>query len=271
MLAGLPYVIWPIGSAFILASRKKEDPFLHYHAVQALLAGGILTAGIIVLLLGLSIFFRIMPGAASYFPAFLSLTFLLLGGGAVLAIVLTAIFLGWRATEGEMTRLPFIGDYAEEKMLDQTGMTRRQFKAMLAASMAPESADEEIPFPESLSPATPQSPRELQQRVPQQRIPQQRVPQQRAPQPSPPHDPMRSSLGARPQTPQKRPPRPTVPVPPVSRPTGSLPGSGPRPPQSTQPVVRDVDLIGHYKEKAPERSAKADVLKQWLSSVDNDS
>ena len=71
MLAGLPYVVWPIGSLFILASRKKEDPFLHYHAVQALLAGGAMALSVLLVILVMIVGFRVMPGSASYIPAFL--------------------------------------------------------------------------------------------------------------------------------------------------------------------------------------------------------
>ena len=151
MLAGLPYVVWPIGSLFILISRKKEDPFLHYHAVQALLAGGVLGAILIVLTLALFLVFRVMPGSAHYLSAMLGMGVMLGGGALLLGVLFSAVFLGWRATEGEMLRLPFIGDFAEEKMLDQTGMTRRQFETMLEKSMHP--LEEEIPFPEAQRPS----------------------------------------------------------------------------------------------------------------------
>jgi uncharacterized membrane protein len=253
MLAGLPYVVWPIGSLFILASRKKEDAFLHYHAVQGLLAGGIMVAFVLGLLLTLFVGFRVMPGSASYLPAFFGLGTLFVGGGVTLGVFLTAVFLGWRATEGEMIRIPFLGDYAEEKMLDQTGMTRREFEAMCEASLTPSPVtDEEIPFPE-LRDSTP-------------------VPKETA------IDRLEAARQARAAQDQRRHPEPKSGAP--ARPHDLIQPRSPQSPSQPgvarqQPVVRDVDLIGHYRENrvdaGKEGQQKADVLRQWLSSVDNDS
>lgn len=149
MLAGLPYVVWPIGSLFILASRKKDDPFLHYHAVQGGLFGAATVAMCFIGFVILAVAFRLLPGSSTYLPGMMGMG-VLLGGGAVgMLIFFTAIFLGWRATEGEMLRLPFAGDYAENRMLDHTGMTRREFLQMLEESFIEPSASEPeaIPFP----------------------------------------------------------------------------------------------------------------------------
>jgi uncharacterized membrane protein len=148
MLAGLPYVVWPVGSLFILASRKKDDPFLYYHGVQGLIWGAIVAVFGVLGLIGLAIAFRLMPGTSTYlWGAFGMGTFVGVGMLAML-VFFTAIFLGWRATEGEMLRLPFIGDYAEGKMLDHTGMTRREFMQMIEQSfIEPNAPVEPIPFP----------------------------------------------------------------------------------------------------------------------------
>ena len=154
MLAGLPYVLWPVGSVFILATRKKDDPYLHYHAIQGLIWGavalGLSVAGFLALLL----LFRVMPGSSTYLPGVLGMG-LLFGGGVIAMIVFfTAIFLAWRATAGEMLRLPFAGDFAEQRMLDHTGMTRREFVQMLENSFIEPNFDEPepIPFPDQLAP-----------------------------------------------------------------------------------------------------------------------
>lgn len=150
MLAGLPYVLWPVGSVFILATRKKDDPFLHYHAIQGLIWGGVALALSLASFLGLALLFRVMPGSSTYLPGMLGMGFLF--GGMVIAMIVffTALFLAWRATAGEMLRLPFAGDYAEQRMLDHTGMTRRDFMKMLEASFVEPKFDEPepIPFPE---------------------------------------------------------------------------------------------------------------------------
>ncbi len=149
MLAGLPYVLWPVGSCFILASRKKDDPYLHYHAIQGLIWGAIALALSLLGFLGMGLIFRLMPGSSTYLPGMIGMTFVIGGGLIAMVVFFTAIFLAWRATAGEMLRLPFIGDFAEQKMLDHTGMTRRDFIKHLEDSFiepAPEEFDP-IPFP----------------------------------------------------------------------------------------------------------------------------
>jgi len=264
MLAGLPYVVWPIGSAFILLSRKREDPFLHYHAVQALAAGGVLAAALLVLMFGLFLIFRVMPGSAQYGGAVLGMTVMFGGGALLLGVLFTAIFLGWRATEGEMLRLPVIGDFAEEKMLDMTGMTRRQFETMLEASLQP-IKDEEIPFPEATeSEETDLAPRttnrlEAMRQAREQSYP---APPSRSEPSIPtringPQQPARTSQAAQGYRP-----------PPPPRATPEPPPRPAAPARPSTPQVREVDLIGHYKEPKVDSSPKADVLRQWLSSVD---
>ena len=269
MLAGLPYVVWPIGSLFILVSRKKDDPFLHYHAVQALLAGGLMGVGTLLLILALVISFRVMPGSSTYFPAFLGMGTVLVGSALALTIVLAAIFLGWRATEGEMLRIPYLGDFAEEKMLDHTGMTRRQFEAMLLASMEPE-READIPFPELKAEEPPRTTNRLE-------ATRQARAKQEAPAPSrPPLNPQNPLHSPSSTLPRSRSPQlPPSPQPrPVSWDSVGQSQSQSQAPPSVAPTVREVDLIGHYKDKKVETGPKGgqnnDVLRQWLSSVDNE-
>ena len=277
MLAGFPYVVWPIGSLFILASRKKEDPFLYYHAVQALLVGALLGFFSFLLIAFLFICFRFMPGSSSYIPTFFSLGFLFAGGFAVLAVLLTAIFLGWRATEGEMLRIPFIGDFAEEKMLDQTGMTRRDFEAMLIDSVATgPSEDVEVQFPdfEEAERSTAALGRSARPQPPQETAIDRLEATRRAQ-----AERQRKTRDLRAEASQsKRAPvnkansHPTE----KARPSGkSWEESRPKVRRTEEgSVVKDVDLIGHYKEKEPKssqkRNADKDVLRNWLTSVDSE-
>lgn len=267
MLAGLPYVVWPIGSAFILLSRKREDPFLHYHAVQALAAGGVLAAALLVLMLGLFLVFRVMPGSAQYGGAVLGMMVMFGGGTLLMGVLLSALFLGWRATEGEMLRLPIIGDFAEEKMLDMTGMTRRQFETMLEASLQP-IKDEEIPFPEATeTDDTDSIPRTTNRLEAMRQAREQRYPAPpTASEPSPPPRPNGPQQAARPSQAAQGYRPPAAPVRPASEPQPTPRPAAPARPSA--PQVREVDLIGHYKEAKVDSSPKADVLRQWLSSVD---
>ena len=264
MLAGLPYVVWPIGSLFILASRKKEDPFLHYHAVQALLAGGAMALSVLLVILVMIVGFRVMPGSASYIPAFLGFGTIVVSGSVALVILLTAVFLGWRATEGEMLKIPILGDYAEEKMLDQTGMTRREFAEMCERAMLPEQPEEEIPFPE-VQKEPPEPTVRAIDRLEAARAAraQAEASRSRATESTPSPRETRDLASPPQSSPSQRP----------SRDWGPLPRPG-QPPTPNEPRIREVDLIGHYKEKkvetGPQGGKNADVLRQWLSSVDNE-
>ena len=267
MLAGLPYVVWPIGSLFILASRKKEDPFLHYHAVQALLAGGAMALGVLIVILVMTVGFRVMPGSASYIPAFLGFGTIVVSGSVALAILLTAVFLGWRATEGEMLKIPILGDYAEEKMLDQTGMTRKEFSEMCERAMVPEEPEEEIPFPELNQEAAATPPSRAIDRLEAARAARAQAEATRA-------QAQKSQLrrtGEMASPPESGPPSQPATPQHSSRDWGPLPRPG-QPSPVKEPRVREVDLIGHYKEKkvetGPQGGKNADVLRQWLSSVD---
>lgn len=335
MLAGLPYVVWPVGSLFILASRKKEDPYLHYHAVQGGLAGAVLGVLSLIAFLGLVLLFRIMPAgsvqevaeAASWslsssIPGFLGV--MLFAGGTVitLAAFLTAVFLGWRASAGEMLRLPFLGDYAEERMVDATGMTRRQFNQMLEDALRVEQlvVEEEIPFPEKegglLSPSGGEPAQSAQQpEEPRSRAHQIREAREKRQDGT--SDGFRQggvvdrALGDSSQTgvarsyplisgqgrsqlspspPQRSPDPPRQASTPAGwqqqSPANWLPGAnhGSGPPTSyspqqqgqASPQVRDVDLIRHYQQRKGQSRAssqggqQSDVLRQWLSKVDND-
>ena len=165
-------------------------------------------------------------------------------------------------------------------MLDQTGMTRRQFVEMCEAAFKVE-PQEEIPFPElqkssSAAPGlkTPQAPpaqeraidrmeaarraRAMKEESQQRQSPSRQAPQRPAPQ-NPQERPAAQGRPAQ-NRPQRRPQMPGQPPAQQSAPK--------------QPVVKEIDLIGHYKEKrvgTGRKEAGNDVLRQWLSSVDQES
>jgi hypothetical protein len=61
MLSGLVYPAWFVAPFFVLASPKREDPFLHFHALQALLFGALSCVAGFVLMLALWVTMRIIP------------------------------------------------------------------------------------------------------------------------------------------------------------------------------------------------------------------
>lgn len=141
MLSGLSYPLWPIAPAFILYSSKREDPFLYFHALQGLAFGvaSTIAAGLVGLVVAL--LFRIMPGSSTLLSGIMGIVVFTGGILGLLAIFLAALFLGWRASAGELLRLPVLGDWAETRMLCATGMTAEDF----VVDLGPESQPAEAP------------------------------------------------------------------------------------------------------------------------------
>lgn len=131
MLAGLSYPLWPIAPVFVLKSKKREDPFLVYHAYHGLAWGGASTASLLSVFLFLMLFFRIMPGGSTFLPGFVGVTIFFAGWIALFLVMLYSLFLGWRASAGELIKLPYIGDWAEERMIAESGMSHSQFISSL--------------------------------------------------------------------------------------------------------------------------------------------
>lgn len=302
MLAGLPYLLWPIGSVFILASRKKEDPFLYYHAVQALIWGCSVLICTLVSLVVLAITFRLAPSSGGYFSGFFGVGILLAAGFMGMMVFFSAIFLGWRATEGEMLKIPFMGDFAENKMLDSTGMTRKDFIEMLEKSLSnPQDVQEPIPFPPATDeelflsgraaevvdirareevPASMKASELLAKRKAETQV-QASIPaqvqaraqdlrRQVADSPTKLAGMAKENISAAKALAQEpvvkkysliapKQPKPVPPKDPVSLASLKAVPSG---------KVKDLDLVRHYKERSAQPKSNDDVLRSWLSSVD---
>ncbi len=178
-----------------------------------------------VLLTGLLfLLFRFLPGSSVVVPGMLGLMVFAAGLLAFGLLFLVALFLGWRASAGDMFRLPLAGEWAEEKMIAASGLTRDDFLATL-----PEAHSE--PEPEPYPFASPDDP----------------IPETVA----------WEGFGAQKQSSVFD----TDPGPPPPRPSSTLP---------TAPA--DPAAVRAFRARG-ERFAnddKGNVLRQWLSSVEDD-
>lgn len=116
MLSGLCYPFWMIAPGFVLASSKRQDPFLLFHALQGLAVGVLASAGSVVGLVFLWVMFSSLPVQYTMASG-------VLGGLLVMAALavaglafLVSIFLGWQASSGRYFRLPVLGEWCETKM-----------------------------------------------------------------------------------------------------------------------------------------------------------
>ncbi len=121
MLAGLTYPFWFIVVPFVMFSSRREEPFVQFHARQSLWLG---INSILATVVGAFLvwaFMAVMPsGSASG----------LMGLGAFAALWVAFLFmfflfffLGYRASTGEFYRLPFLGNGALQRTMDDLGLT----------------------------------------------------------------------------------------------------------------------------------------------------
>lgn len=292
MLCGLAYPLWPIAPFFILKSVKRDDPFICFHAYQGLAFGGFSTAGFFILFAILMVMFRILPGSSTLVPGVLGIGVFLGGWAAFLAIICLSLFLGWRASAGEMLKLPLIGEWAEERMIASTGMSRDEFirtlqePAPAVTTPAPDPGAWPTGPPDSDMPVDAW---EAQQQYSQAR--QQHAPAAPTPQPPPRPAPQpQNAPSAQPQAPswqqapaQPGPPQRPVPQarpqPGISRPVWPKVASSPAPsapaqvpPQRPDPASVRAQAMRAAPPQPAERplGQENNILRQWLASVDDD-
>ena len=116
MLSGLVYPLWPLIGPIILYGSKREEPYLHFNALQAIaLGGGSLGAGLLVFIV-CSLIFYLLPGSFITFSALVGLGLFGVVVFALVFYVTLVIFIAWRVANGKFLRLPFIGTWAEKRM-----------------------------------------------------------------------------------------------------------------------------------------------------------
>lgn len=128
MLAGLTYPFWFLIVPFVMFSSRREEPFVQFHARQSLWLG---IGSTLVTVVGAFLcwaFMAVMPsGAASG----------LIGVFAFVALWVVFLFsfflfffLGYRASTGEFMKLPFVGEGALVRTMDDLGLTTADLEAV---------------------------------------------------------------------------------------------------------------------------------------------
>ena len=115
MLSGLCYPFWMFTPPFVLASSKREDPFLLFHALQGVALGVLSTLVTCFGMVAMWVAFSCLPTSSVYFGALgmmLLMGFLAFGG----LLFGVSIFYGWQASSGRFTRIPGLGDLCEGRM-----------------------------------------------------------------------------------------------------------------------------------------------------------
>ena len=248
MLAGLSYPLWPIAPLFVLKSSKRQDPYLVYHAYQGLAWGVLSTIGLGVGLLILMVLFRLMPGSSTMVPGVLGLTVFFGGWVALIAVFMVALFLGWRASAGEMLELPYLGEWAEERMVATSGMSRTQFIQSLNA----EGVEEAV----AATQAAP-SRRPLDRGEPAAARPTGGPPLGQTPPTAPPASPEPAAAPTRDWSPRPLERQAVRPIDP-----SKVRANRPQPPKPQKHQ--------HGANQGPLGQKEANVLRQWLSANEDD-
>ena len=124
MLAGVCYPAWLVVPAFVLLTPKKNDPYVCFHAVQAVMLGVYSSLAQLFLLLAVWIFFQIVPKSGTTLSGVVGVAMFSSGLLVSLVLFLLAFFMGWRAALGHYLKLPGIGGWSERVMAKTLHMDR---------------------------------------------------------------------------------------------------------------------------------------------------
>lgn len=117
MLSGLAYPLWPLVCPLVLwGGMRREEPFVHFHTLQALALGVVSIGSALVVSLVAFIFLWLLPSSFVTFSGFIGLVIFAVLAFALMFWLFFVIYVGYRASSGDFMRLPFIGKWAEEKM-----------------------------------------------------------------------------------------------------------------------------------------------------------
>ncbi len=116
MISGLCYPLWPIVPPMVLLGARRQEPFVHFHALQGLALGlvSVVGSGLLVGLMWLIL--QVLPGGSPAFSGVIGLM-VFSSGFLVLGFYLSfLLYTAWRASSGRFLRLPFLGSWAEARM-----------------------------------------------------------------------------------------------------------------------------------------------------------
>jgi len=144
MLAGMSYPFWFVVSPYLLMGEKKSEPFVRFHAIQAVVIGGVQTVITLLMLITAILLFRTAPTVPTAPSSSVEISSKALAEetdtvnidvrnnsymvqgcfsiGVFSAITLIiciefcfTLFCGWRAWNGQFYSIPFIGKFVEDK------------------------------------------------------------------------------------------------------------------------------------------------------------
>lgn len=131
MLSGLAYPLWPFFCPLILLGFRREEPFVHFHALQALALGVLSLGAALLLFLASFLFLWLLPSSFITFSGVAGLTLFITLGFVLFFWLSFIIYLAWQASSGQFLRLPFVGKWAEEKMQLNLGIGPQDYETTI--------------------------------------------------------------------------------------------------------------------------------------------
>lgn len=147
MLSGLCYPFWPLVPPMVLLGARREEPFVHFHALQALALGFLSTGGCLLLAGFVWLTLKVLPGGSPTFSGIVGLGVFSAGFFVLAFYVSFLMYTAWRAGDGRFLRLPFVGAWAEARMQANLGLGPEDY------SVEPLPARNQSVPPESREPA----------------------------------------------------------------------------------------------------------------------
>jgi len=150
MISGLCYPLWPIVPPMVLLGARRQEPFVHFHALQGLALGLLSVAGAGLLVGLMWLILQVLPGGSPAFSGVIGLM-VFSGGFLVLGFYLSfLLYTAWRASAGRFLRLPFLGSWAEGRMQANLDLSPEDYDHSPLSSRAfegPDPAASEPPEP----------------------------------------------------------------------------------------------------------------------------
>lgn len=124
MLAALMYPFWYVVSWMILASDRKREPFLRFHALQSLVFGGAATVGFVIFSFAIYIVFKVLswlPFMRSTSPVvgIIFVLFFITWIIALFALAGLCLYYASRTAKGEVFKIFYLGNLVEQWMVSE--------------------------------------------------------------------------------------------------------------------------------------------------------
>ncbi len=118
MLGAACYLFWPVLAPVVMLGRRSRIAFVRFHCVQATWFGVLATAlfgFVTVLVMGA---FRAAATPERLWEGWVFVAAFLAWLAMLLSVFLMTLFFAWRAGQGHIFRLPFVGASIERRALE---------------------------------------------------------------------------------------------------------------------------------------------------------